>query len=73
MNVDIDKKIKNDMDLQTLETLLCNLTYASLDRDDYDRLGDANFVKLFRLSQYSVEYLLYMQRYMESLCQTLDQ
>jgi hypothetical protein len=43
-----------------------------LDRDDLERLGDSHFIKLFRLSQYSIEYLLYTQNYMESLCKTLD-
>jgi hypothetical protein len=45
--------------LRQLEGLLQNLTYAHLDRDDLERLGDAHFVKLFRLSQLSIEYLIY--------------
>lgn len=49
MNVDLDKVTK-EIDLQTLETLLNNITYANLDRDDLERLGDQHFVKLFRLS-----------------------
>ncbi len=62
MNVDLEKVTK-EIDLQTLETLLNNVTYANLDRDDLERLGDQHFVKLFRLSQLTIEYLLYTQDY----------
>lgn len=58
MNVDLDRVVK-EIDLQTLETLLSNVTFASLDREDVDRLGDAHFVKLFRVAQLTIEYLLY--------------
>ena len=58
MNTDIDKVVK-DVDLKQLEGLLQNITYASLERDDLERLGDAHFIKLFKLSQLSIEYLLY--------------
>jgi hypothetical protein len=49
MNTDIDK-IMREVDIRTLETLLQNITYARLDRDDMERFGDENFLKLFRLS-----------------------
>jgi zinc finger protein DZIP1 len=71
MNVDLDRVVK-EIDLQTLETLLNNLTYANLDKDDLDRLGDAHFVKLFRLSQLTIEYLLYTQDYFQSVNKVLD-
>ncbi|CDW86485.1 zinc finger protein dzip1l [Stylonychia lemnae] len=71
MNTDLDK-ISKEVDLKTLEALLQNITFAQLDRDDLERLGDMHFIKLFRLSQYSIEYLLYTQNYMESLCKNLD-
>ena len=62
MNVDLDRVVK-EIDLSSLETLLNNITYASLDRDDIERLGDQHFIKLFRLSQLTIEYLLYTQDY----------
>ena len=71
MNIDIDKMVK-EVDLRQLETLLQNLTYAHLDREDLERLGDAHFVKLFRLSQLSIEYLIYTQNYLETLTTSLD-
>lgn len=35
-------------------------------------MGDAHFVKLFRLAQLSIEYLIYTQNYLETLTKTLD-
>ena len=35
-------------------------------------MGDAHFVKLFRLSQLSIEYLVYTQNYLETLTKSLD-
>jgi zinc finger protein DZIP1 len=58
MNIDVER-ITTDVDLRTLETLLQNITYSLLDREDLERMGDAHFVKLFRLSQLSIEYLIY--------------
>jgi zinc finger protein DZIP1 len=71
MNVDLERVTK-EIDLQTLETLLNNITYANLDRDDLERLGDQHFVKLFRLSQLTIEYLLYTQDYFQSVNKVLD-
>jgi zinc finger protein DZIP1 len=58
MNVDLDKVVK-ELDLSTLESLLNNITYANLESEDFSRLGDDQFVKLFRISQMTIEYLLY--------------
>jgi zinc finger protein DZIP1 len=58
MNTDIDK-ITKEVDLRQLENLLQNITYAQLDREDMERMGDAQFIKLFKLSQLSIEYFLY--------------
>lgn len=37
-----------------------------------ERFGDDNFIKLFKLSQFSIEYLVYTQNYLECLTRTLD-
>ena len=71
MNTDLDSLVTN-VDLATLEQLLQNITYARLDRDDLERLGDSHFIKLFRLSQLSIEYLIYTQNYLETLTRSLD-
>jgi zinc finger protein DZIP1 len=71
MNVDLDR-LQKELDLQTLESLLNNITYANLDRDDLERLGDQHFVKLFRIAQLTIEYLLYTQDYFQSVNKVLD-
>jgi len=71
MNTDVEKMI-SQVDLAQLEQLLQNLTYANLDREDLERIGDTHFIKLFRLSQMSIEYLIYTQNYLETLTKTLD-
>ena len=39
MNLDLEK-LMGDIDLKSLEVLLQNLTFACLDKEDFDRLGD---------------------------------
>jgi len=48
MQADVHR-IAKEVDLRLLEELLQNITFAQLDRDDLDRFGDDNFIKLFRL------------------------
>ena len=71
MNVDLDKVVK-ELDLSTLESLLNNITYANLESEDFSRLGDDQFVKLFRISQMTIEYLLYTQDYFQGVNKVLD-
>jgi hypothetical protein len=69
---DVDlNKITSEVDLKAYEGLLQNITYARIDRDDVDRFTD-DFVRLFRLSQMSIEYLIYTQNYLECLTKALD-
>jgi len=49
MNTDMDR-LTTDLDLHELEPLLENLTYASITEDELSRMGDAYFIKLFKLS-----------------------
>ena len=48
------------------------MTYAEFDREDIEKVGDANVVKLFRVAQMSIEYLIYTQNYLETLTKSLD-
>lgn len=66
------EQVADQIDLRQLESLLQNITYAELDRDDFERMGDAHFCKLFRLAQLSIEYLVYTQNYLETLTKSLD-
>ena len=59
--IDVDQ-IAHSMDIDQLQEHIELVTYASLDElDSVDPL----FVKLFRLSQYTIEYLLHSQEYLK--------
>jgi hypothetical protein len=66
MKSDVDR-IAAEVDVGELERLLGNITAASLRRDELSRYGDDTFLKLFRLSQMSIDYLMYTQNYLEML------
>lgn len=72
MNTDLDRVIK-ETDVGQIEQLLSNITFAELDFEDLQKLGDSHFAKLFRLSQLTIEYLLYTQTYLEALTKSLDE
>lgn len=55
---DVDQLMMNP-DINKLEHLLQNLTYSNLDKSDLKRIKDKNLIKLFKLGQLTVEYLLY--------------
>jgi zinc finger protein DZIP1 len=60
-------------DIEMLQTVLENATYSVLDRSDLERFGDAAALKLFKLSQLGVEYLLYIQNTLFSQNEALQE
>lgn len=60
-------------DIDMLQTVLENATYSVLDRSDLERFGDAAVLKLFKLSQLGVEYLLYIQNTLFSQNEALQE
>ena len=63
--------ISAQIDLRSLEGLLQNITYAKIEREDVENFIN-DFIKMFRLAQMSIEYLIYSQNYLEILTQSLD-
>lgn len=55
------EKIVNDVDIDTLQSILENITFCALTEKDLRYLTDPMLLKLFRLSQLAIEYLLYVQ------------
>jgi Iguana/Dzip1-like DAZ-interacting protein N-terminal len=56
---DLDlETILSQGDIESLQSVLENLTYSILDRDDIQRIGDSNLIKVFKLSQLAMEYLI---------------
>jgi hypothetical protein len=50
-----------DTDLDTLERLVSCLTWGDIEAEDSRHLAESSFVKVFRLAQLLLEYLLYVQ------------
>ena len=57
---DLDHIIQTT-DITQLEHLLQNISNAALDKQDIRRIGDKNLIKLFKVGQLTLEYLLFAQ------------
>lgn len=56
-----------------LSGLMQNLTFARLESEDLQRLRDPNLIKMFKMYQLGVEYLLYAQNYYAAVAKAKDQ
>lgn len=52
--------IVRDLDIATLQNNLINITFCDVDAEDL-RNVDVNFIKMFKLSQLMLEYVLFHQ------------
>lgn len=52
---------QRDIDLDTLEKVVNIVAYGDIEAEDTRHLTELNFIKIFRLSQMMIEYLLYVQ------------
>lgn len=59
-SVDVTR-VAQQTDIATLEQLLQNLSNARLTGDDLRKIGDRNYIKLFKIGQLQLEYLLFQQ------------
>uniref|UniRef100_A0A1I8FZB5 C2H2-type domain-containing protein n=1 Tax=Macrostomum lignano TaxID=282301 RepID=A0A1I8FZB5_9PLAT len=60
--IDVDR-IQRDLDFAALQEHLAGVTYCDAE-SEFARCNDANLVKLFRLAQLMIEYLLHSQEYL---------
>jgi zinc finger protein DZIP1 len=60
--LDVDR-VCREMDVQALQQNIANVTFCDVESEDF-RGVDGNFVKLFRLAQLTIEYLLHSQQYL---------
>ncbi|KAG0600897.1 hypothetical protein M758_11G069200 [Ceratodon purpureus] len=58
--IDVDRVIR-EVDIDTLETVLDTIAFGDIQGEDTRNFTEANFVKIFRLAQLMVEYLLHVQ------------
>ncbi|CAF2033481.1 unnamed protein product [Rotaria magnacalcarata] len=70
--VDVDR-IARDMDFQTLQENLENITLCNIDAEVDTRVMDPNFVKLYKMAQLTIEYLLICQDQITSQLADYDQ
>ncbi|CAM9365756.1 unnamed protein product, partial [Chrysoparadoxa australica] len=66
--VDIDRIIK-DVDVDALQEFIENITFSDISTDEMCLYSDESFIKLFQLSQLTLEYLLSVQ---DSLATNLE-
>lgn len=64
--------IEKTTDLHTLEKVLSHLTFAKMRKEDIDRIADPAFIKLFKLSQLSMEYMQFTQNTVDNLIHGID-
>ncbi|KXZ55055.1 hypothetical protein GPECTOR_3g213 [Gonium pectorale] len=63
--IDINSMVR-DVDLDTLEKIVNIVAYGDIEAEDTRHLTELNFIKIFRLSQMMIEYLLYVQDCLQS-------
>lgn len=69
--LDIDS-IVSSVDVGTLQAHLANLTFGRLAREDLVAFTDDNVVKLFQLSQLTIEYMMSVQARLHAHCNALE-
>ncbi|XP_065888875.1 cilium assembly protein DZIP1L-like isoform X2 [Dysidea avara] len=70
-SVDIDRVVR-EMDFQTLQQNIFNVAFCNIDAEEFHSL-DPNFVKLFKLGQLIIEYLMHSQQYLQENMSSLEQ
>ncbi|OAE29684.1 hypothetical protein AXG93_509s1370 [Marchantia polymorpha subsp. ruderalis] len=58
--IDVDKIVR-EVDLDTLEAVVDTIAFGDIQGEDTRNFTEANFVKIFRIAQLMVEYLLHVQ------------
>ena len=70
-SIDIDRLIQ-DRDLVTLQENLISVINYNLDSEYDVKILDPNFIKLFKLAQLSIDYLMYSEQHLYN-CIEMDQ
>lgn len=59
-NIDLEKVVR-EVDVDTLQLYIENITFCNLREEDLRYLTDPQVIKMFKMSQLIIEYLLYSQ------------
>jgi hypothetical protein len=68
--VDLDSIVRN-VDIESLQEHLEGLCFTQLHEEDLRQYTDPMICKLFKLSQYTIEYLLHVQEQLASALNSL--
>lgn len=71
-SVDVDR-VARDVDIQTLQENTSNVTFCDVQAELEPNSLDPNFIKLFRLAQLIIEYLMYSQECLSSALSSQEQ
>ncbi|XP_077987588.1 uncharacterized protein LOC144442190 isoform X1 [Glandiceps talaboti] len=70
-SVDVDR-VSRDLDFTILQDNIMNLTFCNIEQEIDTRTIDPNFIKLFKLAQLTIEYLLHSQDYLANTISVLE-
>ncbi|XP_075446967.1 cilium assembly protein DZIP1 isoform X5 [Ascaphus truei] len=73
--IDVDR-VAHELDFLTLQTNIMNITFCNVENERCPHCQnslDPILLKLFRLAQFTIEYLLHSQEYLTSNLQTLEE
>ncbi|XP_060079369.1 cilium assembly protein DZIP1-like isoform X2 [Ylistrum balloti] len=71
-SVDINQ-IAQTLDFNALQENIMNITFCNIEAELDLRMVDPNFVKLFKLAQLSIEYLLHSQEYLTGVITSMEE
>lgn len=70
-SIDVDR-IAREVDFQALQKNIVNVTFCNIESEEFYHV-DPNFIKLFRLAQLIIEYLLHTQQYLSEQGDVFEQ
>lgn len=71
-SVDIER-IAREVDVTVLQDNICNITFCNIEHELDLRDIDPNFIKVFKLAQLTIEYLLHSQDYLHNCIESLQE
>ncbi|XP_070539387.1 cilium assembly protein DZIP1L-like isoform X3 [Ptychodera flava] len=71
-SVDVER-VSRDLDFTVLQDNIMNLTFCNIEQELDTRMIDPNYIKLFKLAQLTIEYLLHSQDYLANTISVIEE
>ncbi|XP_048745463.2 cilium assembly protein DZIP1-like isoform X2 [Ostrea edulis] len=71
-SIDVDQ-VARTLDFNALQDNIMNLTFCNIEAEMDVRMVDPNFIKLFKLAQLTIEYLLHSQEYLTGVVSNMEE